>query len=278
MRRGFDNSLVEENGVFYGISLGADFCAEHEWGIKGITRKFGIVSDKLGVESRTISKSDIKTYKGKNHMLLITNDWYLEDRDTLVKALPRDLYLESKDELQTAWDEGSFGILVSGKENIEKLELIEKAFQENNIVITFFAPKISVFGRSSLAILIKDKIPQERIDQMYQVDKKHFDLYEYEKQIGVTKLKEDGLAEYRKDNGGKTGKGKYFMACSPRWIDYEDEENRENLKTQYNTKYDIRFWVNYADDDNYGWYNAEDIIKWLSTPGLKLKSLNKEKI
>lgn len=42
------------------------------------------------------------------------------------------------------------------------------------------------------------------------------------------------------------------------------------------TKYDIHFWINYSDDDdNFGWYIAEDIIKWLSTPGLKLKSLNK---
>ncbi len=111
---------------------------------------------------------------------------------------------------------------------------------------------------------------------MYQVDKKHHDLYEYEKEIGVTKLKEDGLEEYRNDNGGKTGKGKYFMACSPRWIDYENEENREKRKKEMGTKYDVQFWVNYADDDNYGWYTTEDIIKWLSTPGLKLKSLDKK--
>jgi hypothetical protein len=44
-----------------------------------------------------------------------------------------------------------------------------------------------------------------------------------------------------------------FLACSPKWIDYEDSEAREEQKVKMNTKYDIVYWVNYTDsDDNYG--------------------------
>jgi hypothetical protein len=56
------------------------------------------------------------------------------------------------------------------------------------------------------------------------------------------------------------------MACSPRWIDYEDEEEREKLKKARNTKYDISYWINYSDDDdNAGWYTVEEIMRWLKS-------------
>lgn len=274
MRRGYNGHLIEENGIFYGVALGADYCAEHEWGIKGICRRFGIKSDKLGVDSRTITKDDTNLIIGKSHALLRTNNSYSKNRTTIEELLPRDFYLENDKTVQTGWDEESFGILVDSK-NISKLEELKEAFTKNDIAITFLSPSVPVFENAGLAILIKSRIPKEQLDQMYHIDKRQHDLYEYEKQIGVAKLKEP-----HQGHGCATKPGyKYFMACSPKWIDYENEENREKLKEKYATKYNIRFWINYSDDDNnYGWYNAEDIIKWLSTPGLKLKSLNKEKV
>jgi hypothetical protein len=37
-----DFSILKDETKFYGISLGYDYCAEHEWGIDGIRRKLGI--------------------------------------------------------------------------------------------------------------------------------------------------------------------------------------------------------------------------------------------
>ena len=66
------------------------------------------------------------------------------------------------------------------------------------------------------------------------------------------------------------------MACSARWIDYENTKNREQHKTRLKTKYDITYWINYSDDDNnYGHYIVEEIQQWLSTPGLKLTQIRK---
>ena len=54
------------------------------------------------------------------------------------------------------------------------------------------------------------------------------------------------------------------MACSPKWINYEDAEAREKRKKEMNTEYDIMYWINYSDDDNnYGWYTVEQIREWL---------------
>ena len=56
----------------------------------------------------------------------------------------------------------------------------------------------------------------------------------------------------------------YYIACSPKWIDYEDAENREAKKKEYHTKYDIMYWVNYSDDDDtHGHFTVEEIKEWL---------------
>jgi hypothetical protein len=57
------------------------------------------------------------------------------------------------------------------------------------------------------------------------------------------------------------------MALSPKWIDNDE------IKKKVNTEFEIRYWVNYGDDDVYGWFTVEQIKQWLTTPDLKLRSL-----
>ena len=281
MRRAFQNtSLIVEDGNFYGVSLGWDFTSEHEWGIKGMKRHFGIQSEKsnilgikktlMGVDARTITKGEVLFKQDENLCVLTSNKpWGLKEDYTAKDIIGYDIKNMYND-LECAWDENNFCIATKNKEDFPKLKELYEAFQNKNIIITFLKSGVPAFSNSSLSVLILDKLPQEVKDEMYKVDKKAYDLIDYEKKIGVTALKE-------KTRGNGYQGEKYFMACSPSWIDYEDDEHREERKKSLNTKYDIMFWINYSDDDdNFGWYTAEDIIKWLSTPGLKLKSLNKE--
>lgn len=89
-------------------------------------------------------------------------------------------------------------------------------------------------------------------------------LSKYEMKIGMSKLKDEQQTIYRNSNGTK---GKYWMALSPKWID------SDSWKEQLRTEFDIAYWVNYGDDDVYGWFSVEQIKQWLSTPDLKLKTL-----
>ncbi len=57
------------------------------------------------------------------------------------------------------------------------------------------------------------------------------------------------------------------MALSPRWIDVAGEVKK--IKTEY----EIAYWVNYGDDNTYGWFSVEQIIEWLTTPNLQLSEL-----
>ena len=301
MRRAYnDYGTIVIDDKFIGISLGYDFAAEHEWGIDGIKRRFGmpeLTKKTLGVAARSITKSidnlvfKKETYKKKKFAILYTGYYYrtLEESE---KNIPRDLenykkdilwqierdekhqskHRETKDPVVTAWSGDDFGVGVMGIDEVSYLEELYEALNNNNIVITHInITPDNPFSNSALSVLIKDKIPQNFIDAMYNADKEHQDRIDYEKKIGMTKIKE----KYGKKNGYK--EHGYYIACSAKWIDYDDKENREKEKEKYDTKYDIIYWINYSDDDDtHGWFRVEDIKKWL-TGKKKLSEIRAEK-
>jgi hypothetical protein len=278
------NGLIVENDKFIGIALGYDYCAEHEWGIKDLKRICGIPDaskDNMGVKNRTITKCPPlmfkeETYKKKNFAILYTGQPWYEQKQ--MENLPHDLknwkddlirneewnnkYPDTrsdKDNIITAWDGGSFGVAVMGEKEVKWLKELKAEIEKKNLTIAVADLRAkNPFAGSSLCLLISDRIPQETLDAMYYGDKSHFDLVDYEKEIGMTDLKE----KTRKSGYHNLH---YYMACSPRWIDYDDEKNREALKKKLKTKYNIQYWINYSDDDNnYGWYSVEEIREWLS--------------
>lgn len=278
--------FCDEEGKFVGILLGHDYCAEHEWGYDGIKRMFGIPEmgkKTLGIKSRSATQTPKniifkeEKYKKEKFALLYTNpSWRgsedaekyipfdLEDYKSQIKwrvdydkKKPREGY-KPKDPISTAWSSDGFGVGVMGEENITYLRDLFEAIAHENITIAHVnSSPNNPFGRSSLAVMIKDRIPQNFIDMMYAADKEQYDLVEYEKKIGLTKLKE-------KTRGNGHAKLHYYVACSARWINYEDKEAREKEKAENNTKYDIMYWINYSDDDStHGYYTVEEIMKWL---------------
>lgn len=271
MRRAFSNkSIMVENDIFYGISLGYDFCAEHEWGIKGIRRKFGLNDKTLGIDARKMTIGKVFYREDENLSVLTSEEPYksIESIDGATGLLPYDIK-SMWEEFETAWDGNDFCAATKNPEQFKYIRELKEAFDNNNIVIASIG-KMLAFENLSLCLLIADKIPQEAKDEMYRADKKAEELIVYEELTGVTELK-------NKIKGRGYKGEKYFMACSPHWINYEDAEDREKKKNKLNTKYDIKFWINYSDDDdNFGWYTTEDIIKWLSTPGLKLSQISKK--
>lgn len=271
MRRAYSNkSLMVEDGVLYGVSLGYDFCAEHEWGIKGIRRKFGLNDKVLGIDARKMTTGKVFYREDENLSVLTSEEPYkgIGSIDGAPGLLPYDIKSMWED-FETAWDERNFCVATKNPEQFKYIRELKEAFDNNNIVIATVS-RMMAFENLSLCLLIADRIPQETKDEMYHVDKKAEDLVAYEELTGVT----IPCLFFKFGYKGE----KYFCACSPKWINYEDAEAREKRKKELNTEHDIMFLVNYSDDDdNYGWYTAEEIIKWLSTPGLKLTQIRKGK-
>jgi len=280
-----DYGLIIEDDKFIGVALGYDFCAEHEWGVEDLRRRCGIpylTRKNMGVKSRTITKAPPlvfkeETYKRKKFALLLTGkEWRTKEENE--DFLPNDLtywikdlvrneewnlkYPDTrggKDNIITAWNGSGFGVGVMGKKEIEYLKDLKVNIEKNNLTIAVANLRVkNPFAGSSLCLLITDRIPQETLDALYLSDKEYLDREEYEKKIGMKKI----IEKYGNKNGFNGLH--YFMACSPKWIDYNDEKSREEQKKKYNTKYDIMYWINYSDDDNnFGWYTVEEIREWL---------------
>lgn len=298
MRKAFnDYALVVIDNKFIGVSLGYDFTAEHEWGIKGIMRDCGIpegTKKNIGVECRSITKKpnlhfEEGVYKGVKHAIMFSyckysssdeihtprdfENYYKSLKDSIDRVYAenkliklsnekndkKEELLDVRDPIMTAWDEGNFGVAVYGDKVVQYLKELYEAFDSNNITIASMNSS-SMFANTSLGLYIKDRIPEEVKEDMRLADKEYYDREDYEKKIGMKKI--------IKKHGNKNGyHGKnYFLACSPKWICYDDEVKREKMKAKYKTKYDIIYWVNYSDDDNnYGHYSVEEIREWLTT-------------
>jgi len=291
-----DYGLIVIDDKFIGVSLGYDYCAEHEWGIKDLKRLCGMpeASKKnMGIKNRTITQCPVlvfkeSTVKKKNFAILYSGYKYRTQEES-ENQLPHDFRnyendliwnadwnakspnRDSQDNIQTAWDESSFGVSAMGDTEIGYLKELHEAFKKLNITIAITNLKAkNPFAGSSLCLLITDRIPKEAIDAMYAADKEYYDREDYEEKIGMKKI----IEKYGNKNGYNGDK--YFMACSPKWINYSDAEEREKWKAKHDTKFDIRYWINYSDDDsNCGYYTVEEIRQWLTTPKLHLVDIRK---
>lgn len=289
------NGLIVDDGKFLGIALGYDYCAEHEWGIKEIKQRFGISEGgrkNMGVNARSITKNipnlifKKETYKKKKFAILYTGyqywregednpiphylENYKKDLDWRVeydKKNPSE-YRDPKDPMMTAWSGSGFAVAVMGEKESDWLEELYEAFNNKNVVIAMINHRAyNPFAGTSLSLMIKDRLPKEVADMMYSADKEYHDREDYEKKTGVPKLKEK-LRNIKNKNGYDDNlyghNHGYYIACSPKWIDYNDAENREAKKKEYHTKYDIIYWVNYSDDDNtHAYFTVEEIKEWL---------------
>ena len=110
---------------------------------------------------------------------------------------------------------------------------------------------------------IIDCIPVDDFNSLNFV-KNNETLKKYEAFIGMTRRKEEQLTIYRNTCGAE---GRYWMACSPKWI--EDEKQKRRM----NTKYEIGYWVNYGDNSTYGWFTVEQIQEWFDNPKIFLHEL-----
>lgn len=288
-----DYDFIVKDSIFYGISLGYDFTSEHEWGIKRMRQLFGIPDtskENMGIKSRAITqipdfeydklifkketqKIDNKEIKGA--ILYVGEEKYIPSdlKDYHKKINSDNKYIKEHSDIKmkpgliTAWDERSFGVAVIGEKQVKYLRELYLAFKQNNVAITSLGSS-NPFSNTSLGLFIVDRLPQEVLDSMYKADKKYFDREDYEKEIGMKKLKKKMVGGYKELH--------YFMACSPKWIDYDDKKAREKYKKKNNTKYDIIYWINYSDnDDYYGWHTVEEIRTWL-TGDVPLKQVVKK--
>ncbi len=245
------------------VNLGADYCAEHEWGIKALHAAFGVKNDikTYGLKKRKISKVPdtlvwVKLIDGRQGFAY-RNYWYTDDRkaavaDVAAKSLVGDSDLKSFDvfdrgthkmkanpvQLTAAWSEADFACLSKDSTDIKYLREIFEQFAKKNIVFTF-SSALPAFENPGLIIAIADRLPKEVTDMWLTADK---DTHEIEKFVAKSKVREL-LA--------KAGK-KYFALSPKRWEDGS-----------------IKFWLNPMEQNrnNCGWFTLEQVQEWADDKG-----------
>ena len=242
MRRGNNNGLLILDSKLVGVNLGADYCAEHEWGIKDIQRKLGIDKTKLGLDARKISINPSS--------LVWVENYKFNPKDKKDKTLWSGFYLKSyssdnlyfdgspwKETLFTQWDGRGFAAVSSDEKQIEQLRNIFKAFAENDIAV--WTGGGGVFQNPGLCIAIASNLPKEVTDNWHKHDVEHNQL--------MADFAATGIEEKLK----KAGKG--YFALSPR---------REQDGS-------LIFWLNPMEQrqNNYGWFKIADLEAWARNEG-----------
>lgn len=244
MRRGYDNKLWIEDGKLIGVSLGADFTAEHEWGIDDIKGYFDIPSTGFGMERRQIKTCHnnlLFLQDKKNDYLFFNRFWFSEkDLKDILDGVGREvLPIQEKSGLGSAWDGGSFGIAF-GPENKQYVPDLVEAFKSLDMMIGFTGNS-GPFGNPGLFLGIVSRLPEEWVQDMYDADKDLFDRNDHPEHKRITSV----LKEAKKR----------FYALSPSWADDD--------------KTVLKWWLNPSDqqNNNYGWYGVNELELWAKDQG-----------
>ena len=265
MRRANDASLLKDGDKLIGINLGADFCAEHEWGIKGLRQAFGMKDTGYGLEKRTMQKlpqarnydtmqmvSGVNLVETKKETILIVGVGTIpKDIKELYRCFQLGRY--ENDALHTSWDETSFGINAQKKEDREAVRTIYAAMQKNDVAIWLGGG--GVFQNAGLVVAIASAIPTEKVKTLYDADVDRENL--------VKAAAKTGIEERLKKAGKK------WFALSPSWL----PENMVTVNGPRKSVHPVMFWLNPYEQHIHdcGWFTVEELDLWVNNQGPCMK-------
>jgi len=260
MRRTDYSEFIADGEGIYGIGLGSSFSVEHETGIGGLRRKFGVDRNRLGIKGRMITRIprgllfetlqhgtgllSLLRIRSKTTSSLLVYSPYIEG-DQIPPNLIEELNIPHNRVIVCAWEnrtyDGDFGIHVRGKYG-EDLERIFSAFNRYDIVLS----GARIFDvKPGFAIVIASRVPEEIAKIWYEQDVDRMRLREAAEATGIEEyLREAGMT---------------WIALLPRW---RDNEKRE-----------VVFYLNpfHQDIYNSGLYTVEELKSWAEGKGPVMK-------
>ena len=265
MRRGNHGKgiiYLEDDKTFLGANLGADFTAEHEWGIQSLKSTYGIDDNAEGIARKQVSRfpedrflfGDIQLGKSRGTWWGLVSLRYDTDRkyhpELTADLVDRcELHPYGDADIVGSWDEGSFGVLLKSEEIANELH---DAFRKCDVCIGLFNGEAwNPFSRSGLGFAIASRLPDVVKQGWLESDRDARRLSKASEATGIAdRLKEAGL---------------WYFALSPKW----STEIRETKRGEMKTDHPVIYWLNPMDQDrnNCGWFTVEQLDQWIKGKG-----------
>jgi hypothetical protein len=255
MRRGNKAEILRnEAGLFMGVNLGADYCAEHEWGIANLQSILAVdPAAAPGIERHRIQETRALAYDPKKHIIAAPMSSWTD----IIAHAERTLtfYDPKSEEIVGAWSEGDFGVRFDPKFAAEEVELWT-AIQNGDAALLFMNTFDNPFARAGLAIAIISRISDEILEDLRA------------KHENTEKLDAADLATGIKERLAAAGL-KYY-ALGPDWFPTGFEGPRGRLETAY----PVFYFLNPPDQQkyNFGWFTVEELDQWIGGTGPILKA------
>lgn len=246
MRTGYKNGLLfGTNDEVVAVNLGADYCAEHEWGIKGLKRDFGLSDDesKFGIVRRAATQvpKSFEWYHGVTGKGKTATKFagFWSPPTWSQKPEPYNVNFYGDGKLYTAWDEKEFAVFSNDPDTLVHLKEIFDAFHENPINVAIWLGGGGVFQNAGLAIAIKSRLEPEVLQAWHKTDKERYEIKEEVLKTGI----EDRLKQAKRG----------YYALSPR---------READGS-------LVFWLNPTEQNSNkaGWFTIKDLDDWIAGKG-----------
>lgn len=274
MKTSYNGSVITtDDEKMIGVNLGADYYAEHEFGIDGLKVTFGIpqkidyaaeyqksaakhlvkkyIPPVFGINRRSITTCRSEagdsihffsfTQDKKRCYALISGD-YPKNFESIsdVKAYYKSYlpYLSADNELACAWDENQFAVVA----HVELKTLLKKlydSFFKNDIAI--YMSGGHVFKNAGLCVCVRSEIPEKYINLMRESDEAEYNVCMAAYSTGIYDILEKA--------------GKTYYALVPNWTD--------------DSKTKIHFFLNpiHQQKYNFGWFTVNELKDWANDCG-----------
>ena len=235
----FGKGVIQSEGEVIGLSLGADACSEHEWGIDALRTRLGMDRTKFGIEGTRVHLDP------QDHRFLWEDDGVdalLAYSSINLKSVKKRIlsFHNDKDELVTAWSNDAFGLRARGAMR-PHLVMLKEALVTDKAALAC----TNIGMAMGLNLIVIDKYPEDDNKKWILIEKT---LRDQKAALDATGIK--ALLEQH---------GKRFFSLGNRFLAKEGEP--------------LRTWLNpYHQDIHYaGWFTFLELTQWATDEGPIIK-------
>ncbi len=287
MRQSWSNlELIKlEDGMPCGISLGFDFCAEHEMGTEGINHALELGhAGKTGLArflAKPIDESNLrlalyertkatKTIAAETRLVFHLRPEVAQDlaspkctRRGLPAAWIEDGACDKP--LKASWGKDGFCIRAFGDEERDMVRKLHDAARAGDLLVSS-AGSANPFSRGGLCLTILSMIPQSVHDAVAEQEAEQKRL---EAAVAKTKIEKT-----------LTKAGLRWYALKPSWSDGFKSVKRpisaqdDDAAVAPKTKHPVMFFLNPMEQHkyNHGWFTVEELQDWAKGAGPIMKT------